>query len=75
MNPYISNRSLHVHSSRRITPTSLRKKNFTNTENASEHSKKKKKAHLDRYRRWKKEVIKRTKIIEEWKKINTETKI
>lgn len=45
VNPYISNGagSLHVHSSRKITPTSLRKKkNFTNTEKASEHSKKKK---------------------------------
>lgn len=44
VNPYISNGagSLHVHSSRKITPTSLRKKkNFTNTEKASEHSKKK----------------------------------
>lgn len=36
MNPYISNRSFHVHSSR-ITPTSLREKNFTNTKNAPEH--------------------------------------
>lgn len=44
MNPYISNGAgrLHVHSSRRITPTSLmKKKNFTNIENVSEHSKKK----------------------------------
>lgn len=65
VNPYISNGagSLHVHSSRKITPTSLRKKkNFTNTEKASEHSKKKIYC-LDTYRKWREAVTKRIQII------------
>lgn len=36
---------------------------------------KKKKDHLNKYRKWQEELTKRTRIIDKWKKINTETKI